>query len=103
MRSIINRALARFDLALVNPSQWSNEANMVSTITTLNEIIKQLENDKLELGDKLLAMSRENEMPRCDAPFLHHQFDQHKKIRELQAKVQNLRCRVTYWKQKAGK
>jgi hypothetical protein len=103
MRAYINRALARFDLIVIKPSQLASEDEKMRMIVALNQAINQLEDDKMKLSNKVIELSKLNEMPRCDQPFLNHQHEQTAQIKELQVTVQNLRSRVSYWKKKAGK
>lgn len=91
---IINKLLTRLDLMLVRPSR-------------LNKAIKQQTAEHMEqvddLQQRLIAMSHENEKPRCDGPWLNEIEQLRQQLKKQKVAMQRLRCRITYYKNKSRK
>lgn len=89
---IINKLLTRLDLMLVRPSR-------------LNNAIKQQAADHMEqvddLQQRLIAMSQENEKPRCDGPWRNEIEALRQQLEKQKVTIQRLRVRVSYWKRRA--
>lgn len=90
---IINKLLTRLDLMLVRPSR-------------LNKAIKQQTAEHMEqvddLQQRLIAMSHENEKPRCDGPWLNEIEGLRRQLEKQKVVIQRLRVRVSYWKRRAS-
>lgn len=100
---LLNKLLAPLDLALVRSSRMIENEEASRTIASLSELVGRLEDEKLQLGDKLLAVSRENEQPRCDGPFRLEIEDLRDQLAREKVVSHRLRCRITYYKNKSRK
>lgn len=91
---VINKLLTRLDLMLVRPSR-------------LNSAIKNQTAEYMEklddLQERLIAVSHENEKPRCDGPWLVEIESLRQQVAKQKVAIQRLRCRITYYKNKSNR
>lgn len=88
---MIRKLLAHYGWALVTTAH----------LDELNYLLANAEEDRVKLGDRLIAMSRENEKPRCDSGCIQEIDALKAKLTERERKIKALRVKVIYYKRRA--
>lgn len=89
---IINKLLTRLDLMLVRPSRLNRAIKAQNA-----EHMQQVD----DLQQRLIAMSQENEKPRCDVPWQNEIEGLRQQLKKQKVAIQRLRVRITYYKKKS--